>query len=267
MHFLDTKIDIIKIVLACCVLPGMGKTTHVNRPSHGLAFVLKSCKYKFLNGTEIECNYGDCIYLPKNSSYNVMTQEEKPHVFSKRQNVVYCINFLSNNEIDVEPFKIHIKDVDEFVNLYVQAEKNWRLKGIAYEETCRSILYKIVAQLKIIYSKKYCSSKQKQILEPALSYIENNFHDEKISISQLAKMCGVSEVYFRRLFHSEFGVSTAIFIRNKRLNFAKELLESEECFVTDAALMSGFNDIAYFSREFKKKFGIAPSHIKSSVDW
>ena len=264
MRFLDSKINIIKIVLACCVLPGMGKTTHVDRPSHGLAFVLKSCKYKFSNGIEIECIYGDCIYLPKNSSYNVIIDEKKPYVFSKRQNVVYCINFLIDDEIGIEPFKIHVNDIDEFVNLYVQAEKNWRLKGIAYEEMCRSILYMIIARLKIIYSKKYCSSKQKQILEPALSYIESNFHDEKTSVPELAEMCGISEAYFRRLFHSEFGVSTAIFIRNKRLNFAKELLESEECFVTDAAFISGFNDVSYFSREFKKKFGFAPSHAKNS---
>ena len=38
-------------------------------------------------------------------------------------------------------------------------------------------------------------------------------------------------------------------------------LKSGECSVTLAAQSSGFNDISYFSREFKKLFGIKPSEI------
>ena len=84
-----------------------------------------------------------------------------------------------------------------------------------------------------------------------------------MKISELAKMCNISEVYFMRLFLSEFGISATVYIRNKRLDFAKDLLDSGEYSVTDAAFISGFNDTSYFSREFKKRFGIVPSNAKT----
>ena len=264
MHFLETEINITKLILACCVLSGMGKTIHHNRPSYGLAFILteNGQTYTFSNGMEIRCDYGDCIFLPKASSYQVKMSEEKTHLFSPRKNVTYCINFLTDGSPDT-PFKIHIKNINEFINLYLQAEKLWKSKTIAYEELCRSILYKIIANLKMLYSKKYTTSKQKQILEPALSYINKKFNNEKMKISELAKMCNISEVYFMRLFLSEFGISATVYIRNKRLDFAKDLLDSGEYSVTDAAFISGFNDTSYFSREFKKRFGIVPSNAKT----
>lgn len=74
----------------------------------------------------------------------------------------------------------------------------------------------------------------------------------------LAELCGVSEVYLRRAFRNAFGVSPAVYMRNKRIAYAKELLLSGEYSVTDVAMLSGFNDTAYFAREFKKATGVSP---------
>ena len=75
----------------------------------------------------------------------------------------------------------------------------------------------------------------------------------------LAKLCGISENYFRKLFLLEFGISPSKYIRNKRLMLARDLLNSGEFSVSDAAMASGFNDISYFSREYKKMWGVNPS--------
>ena len=44
-----------------------------------------------------------------------------------------------------------------------------------------------------------------------------------------------------------------------RIRYAKDLLDSGEYSISDAAFISGFNDVAYFSREFKKATGTQPS--------
>ena len=47
-------------------------------------------------------------------------------------------------------------------------------------------------------------------------------------------------------------------MRRLRIAYARDLLGSGEYSVTDAAMLSGFNDAAYFSREFKKEVGVSP---------
>ena len=111
-------------------------------------------------------------------------------------------------------------------------------------------------------------SPQKQTydkLAPALEYINENYTRGAIPLSQLASLVGVSEVYLRRLFQSAFSVSPAVYMRNLRIKYAKELIRSGEYSVTDIAMLSGFGDTSYFSREFKRAVGLSPSEYERSL--
>ena len=68
----------------------------------------------------------------------------------------------------------------------------------------------------------------------------------------------MSEVYLRRLFQSVYGMPPLKFINSLKLSRAEELLRTGECSVTDVAYLSGFFDESYFSREFKKRYGVCP---------
>jgi AraC-like DNA-binding protein len=52
---------------------------------------------------------------------------------------------------------------------------------------------------------------------------------------------------------------------NRRIRYAKELLQTEEYSVSDVAMLSGFNDTAYFAREFKKAVGLSPSSYRKEI--
>lgn len=52
------------------------------------------------------------------------------------------------------------------------------------------------------------------------------------------------------------------FIRDYRLKHAFDLLESGKHRVADVAYAVGFQDVAYFSKTFKRTFGRSPSVIK-----
>ena len=47
-------------------------------------------------------------------------------------------------------------------------------------------------------------------------------------------------------------------MRNLRINYAKELINSGEYSIADVSFISGFSDVSYFSREFKKSTGLTP---------
>ena len=67
-----------------------------------------------------------------------------------------------------------------------------------------------------------------------------------------------------RKLKSLFGVPASEFIRNERLKTAAELLKNPDLTVAEVAYSSGFNDATYFSRSFKKVYGLSPTEFRSN---
>ena len=69
----------------------------------------------------------------------------------------------------------------------------------------------------------------------------------------------MSEVYFRKLFKEEYGISPQKYIINLRMQYAKGLISTGYYSLNEVAYMSGYTDYKYFSVEFKKSMGVSPS--------
>lgn len=94
-----------------------------------------------------------------------------------------------------------------------------------------------------------------------------NFIDDcftaNLSISDIAKEAGLSEYHFLRLFKTAFQTTPYRYLLEKRLLHARSLLLSGNCTASEVALTTGFADIFSFSKAFKKRFGVPPSHLLS----
>ena len=263
MEFLQNEPVVTKITAAVFVPSGSGAPVHKNRSAHGLAFNLHhSTTYRFSDGRVLTCGDGCCIYLPRGSSYTV----DKTEKSSDPGAGVYAINFLLEDQEGGEPALAEPQLTDALLAAFRKAEKAWRQKAPGFREECFSSLYGI---LKLLRREKTTASRRDKALErlsPALSYINDNYTVQAISLSHLATLCSVSQPYLRRLFHAAFQVSPAVYVRNMRLGYAAELLQTGEYSVTDAALLAGFNDTAYFSREFKKAHGLTPQEYSQRTN-
>ncbi len=85
-----------------------------------------------------------------------------------------------------------------------------------------------------------------------------------ISIDDLATLAGLSISTFKREFRKVFNDSPSHYIKAKRLERAAELLESTKRHVSEIAYECCFNDLAVFSKNFKKKFGTSPSEYRNN---
>jgi AraC-like DNA-binding protein len=83
-----------------------------------------------------------------------------------------------------------------------------------------------------------------------------------ISLSQLARLSGRSLSSFRRDFLAIYNMPPSQWIRQKRLEKARELLLHSTMNVTTVCYTLGFENIAHFSRLFKSYFGYSPSEAK-----
>lgn len=92
-------------------------------------------------------------------------------------------------------------------------------------------------------------------------YIDQHFA-ETISLDQIAKLFFVSKEYLSKVFKQEFGRNVTDYILHLRMDKAKDWLSDESIPIKAVAEMSGYEDVAYFYRVFKKYYGIAPGEMR-----
>jgi len=103
---------------------------------------------------------------------------------------------------------------------------------------------------------------EEQLLALIDQIIEGNIDNERFSVEDLAQKVGLSRSMLHRKLSKLTGKSASDRIREKRLEHAKNLLESGAATVAEIAYRVGFNDPSYFNKVFKKHFKISPGKVR-----
>jgi ligand-binding sensor protein/AraC-like DNA-binding protein len=109
------------------------------------------------------------------------------------------------------------------------------------------------------------TNQNESILKPALDYISENI-TEKITLSQMADLCHVSNGYFSRLFSKEMGENFSSYLSKAKIAYARNLLETTDISITELAYSIGFNDSGYFIKLFKKHEGVTPNVYRKHLN-
>ncbi len=92
------------------------------------------------------------------------------------------------------------------------------------------------------------------------SYLMEHY-TERVSLDQLATLCGISKYHLAREFKRYTGQTILTYANLLRCKHAEQCIASGMT-VTEATAECGFESISYFSRTYKKLFGTTPSKIK-----
>lgn len=96
-------------------------------------------------------------------------------------------------------------------------------------------------------------------------FIEKNF-TQKLTLEQLAALNGISVSKLCHDFKRRFGCTVFEYILNLRLTYARNfLLTTPDARTKDAALSCGFEDVSYFCKAYKKKFGRTPAEDRKEA--
>ena len=145
----------------------------------------------------------------------------------------------------------------KFENLY----NSWLKKQAGFEYECKSILYIILMIIEVEDSKSNLMQDVNKIDE-AIDYIHDNYTSQNITVESLAKMCSMSDTYFRKLFYKRFSQTPLKYINNMKLSYALELLRSGYYTVSEVSNMCNFDNVYYFSNFIKQNTNRTPSeHI------
>jgi AraC-like DNA-binding protein len=96
-------------------------------------------------------------------------------------------------------------------------------------------------------------------LKAVLMILEKRFAQPDFSAQKLAAAAGLSERYVNELLY-EAGASFTLRLLELRLRKAADLLaHAGERRISDIAFDCGFNDLSYFNRCFRRRFGLTPT--------
>lgn len=96
-------------------------------------------------------------------------------------------------------------------------------------------------------------------------YVEANYCDCDINISAIADHFGITPRYMSRLFKEQTGENLLNFINDKRIGYARVLLQTTSKTVEEIAVMTGFASARTFYRNFQKTMGMSPASYRQAV--
>lgn len=96
-----------------------------------------------------------------------------------------------------------------------------------------------------------------QIIMKALEYLAEHY-TENLTLQGVADIVHLSKSYFSILFKKQTGRNFIDYLIELRIREAKRILAQKDSKIYDVADSSGFNDVKYFSKVFKKLTGLTP---------
>lgn len=104
-----------------------------------------------------------------------------------------------------------------------------------------------------------------RIVKQMIHYMSSQYA-HPVSIEQMCASLGYNRAYLSRIFKKETGISPVTYLLKLRIDKARHLLrERPELSIEQIASSVGLTDALYFSRQFRRFHGEAPSHYRQTV--
>ncbi len=242
--------------------------------------------YLFLNGSvryyiEDHCydlKQGDLVLLNKKEMHRVVSLEQIPYerisiyiseacisqLSSNISNLALCFNNRKLGENNV--IRLSDNECKQFVSLadcLIESENKENFgDDILIKACCEQLL--ILVNRKYMSSNHIFSNIMPKLIKEVMKYIEQNIQNE-ITLDAISKKFFLNGTHISRQFKKHTGLTIRSYIVDRKVAYAKELLNGGKS-VTDVAYMSGFNNYSNFIRTFNKIEGISPGKYAKEHD-
>ena len=231
------------------------------KPSHTLLW-LKNCSAKITDkyGNSVYAKKNQILYTAKGAEYSIEFFDTAP---DQADTIVVHFQLRDTNGNDIAPadnFEIAVENVDISLSLKLQKLADEFKKNIVCVPDAVSVIYRLFAIICKLKRRDNTSDRFNCIKE-GIELLEN---DTDMSIKDIAKICNVSECYFRRMFKEYSGESPIEFRQKHRIEKAKQLLSSGILTIGEISRELYFSDIYHFSKTFKSIVGVSPKKFTES---
>ena len=219
---------------------------------------------------ELKSSYGDSIYTEEKSrqiaEFETRFESEKKEQaiqLLERDNKIQALwtNILIAALILIVIFSVVLYFLQQF-----RDRKNRQILNLEIDN--------LIAQQKEL-SEKYrniltagkentIDSLDQRLLKKAIGIVEDNMSNPLFGVEEMAKEMGMSRTNLHRKLKEITGFPPSELIRSIRLRKAALLLLNQTNTVSQVSFSVGYEDQSYFSKSFKKQFGVPPSEYLQS---
>lgn len=108
------------------------------------------------------------------------------------------------------------------------------------------------------------NSHDRVFMDNLITLLDDKMADPDLNIDYIARELGFSRTVFYRKIKGLTDISPNDFLRNYRLKYAAEIIVNEPASLAEVADRTGFRSYSYFSKSFKKHFGVTPKEYQSN---
>lgn len=167
---------------------------------------------------------------------------------------------LSDSELYTElcGLQNHISVKKEyFERIFADLVYEYTNGGEYSEYAIHSIFTELIIHLIRSKSKGEPISKKENRFAEVLKYIKNHYRED-LNLETLAEIMHMEKSYFLRQFKKNTGKTPMSYVKQIKIETAKDLIENSDMNLTQISEFLGFSSIHHFSNSFKKETGISP---------
>lgn len=250
-------------------------------PEYELTLIVKGEGQRFVGKQVDDFSKGDLVFLGSHLPHCwINHQKENQTELSEAIVVQFNLHFLGEDFFNLNEFVAIKMFLDKSkAGFDIQGNDKKKITARLFEMMLASPTQQILILLDILD----ILSSAVQLKPIDLSFAENDFkvsetnrfqkvfsylithYKEDISLAKIAGIADLSPTSFCRYFKSITKQSFVEVLLEFRIKQACHLLLSTDLAIREIAFQSGFDDIPYFNRIFKKKKGISPKQYKKDV--
>lgn len=144
--------------------------------------------------------------------------------------------------------------------------KGWQPDELMALEVPQAVKHQQIKKLYLDvlnHIERQSDSRAKHVATEVKAYIEHNYHEASFNMDQLTKSLLMNQTYVRKMFKSEWGMTISEYLLKVRMQHAKALIAKGYYKLSTISEMVGYSDSGYFSKCFKRYYGVSPSDYKA----
>ena len=198
----------------------------------------------------------DDLELPYRDGDVIIIPPEIPHLHITK-NGAACIYLYISDATLAFRYPVVLRDDENQSLLHLFSDAHYLFHS---DEEYRAALLPAYGQLIAQHvSSRRTSSPRNLLVEEIAQSIVQNYANPNYELDELLKSAPYCYDYLCRLFRQELHTTPHKYLANLRLQAAADILRVESGrSITEIARMCGYHDPLYFSRMFKKRYGVSP---------
>lgn len=230
------------------------------RGNHGILYLWEGAvEFRLPNGSCLRAQAGDLTVIPKGSRY------EMRYVADSTTFVLMNLQLKTPDGEDAAFFddiRVAANDLPErhIASIMAKLEMCSASENSTAIFRRKELAYRLFST--VFGGDDPLAAQEHSHIRPGVVLLQQSYL-ENIPITQLARHCNMSVSSFRRQFGLAYGCSPVQYRNELRLQRARALLLEGNCTVTEAAYASGFENLGYFCRSYKKRMGETPQATRS----